>query len=569
MGAIEVNGTVLLNNTGAGNDSLVDVPTNGVETDTGVGGEVRGNYCTLNPLDGNPSLGWTNGNLDVPAPSNTWRTGSSTIGVTSGKWYWEVLHTGTPGGNQGVVGIVKQGYGGGQLGDNSGYGYYTTGEKTGPVPNSPYGATWTTNDIIGVAFDADNGTLTFYKNNVSQGVAWTGITGGPWMPAVSVYAISLSYNFGQRPFAYTAPSGFKALNTANLPAPLVTKPSEVFDVVTYMGNAGTQSITGLAFNPDFVWIKGRDATPWHALFDSVRGTGLRLSSNVTNAETGNGTTDLLQSFNSNGFTVNATLNGGPDTSVNWDGSDGAASSYVAWTWDAGSSTVTNTQGSITSSVRANASAGFSIVSWTGTGANGSIGHGLGVAPQMVFAKTRTKNDGWPVYHSGGGSNYQLFINQTDAAVGGTSYFNGAPTSTVVNLGNNSGSNQSGQPCIAYCFAPVAGYSSFGSYTGNGSSTDGPFIWTGHRSRWIMVKRTNASGSWWIWDAMRDPYNVADSVLRANNAAAENVFGALTDIDITSNGFKFRGNGDDVNASGGTYIYAAFAENPFALNARAR
>jgi hypothetical protein len=553
---------------GAGNDSLVDSPTNGSQVDTGVGGEVVGNYCTLNPLDGNPSLGWTNGNLDVPAPSNAWRTGSSTIGVTSGKWYWEVLHTGTPGGNQGVVGIVKSGYGSGQLGgDNSGFGYYTSGEKTGTGTNFAYGAAWTTNDVIGVAFDADNGTLTFYKNNASQGVAWTGITGGPWMPAVSVYAISLSYNFGQRQWAYAAPAGFKALCTTNLPTPVVAKGSTAMDVKLYTGNAGTQSITGLGFNPDLVWIKGRNATPWHAIFDSVRGTGLRLSSNVTNAETGNGSTDLLQSFDSGGFTVNTTLNGTPgDTSVNWDGSGGAASSYVAWTWDAGSSTVTNTQGSITStvSVRANPSAGFSIVGYSGASGGGSWGHGLGVEPIFIIFKRRNAGQNWFVFHKTTGS-WRIFegLNNTNA----DSDYSGSmsASSTVVTLPSIAEfTTDPSSNYIAYCFAPVAGYSSAFSYTGNGSS-DGPMVWLGFRPRWILLKRTDDLSDWVLHDTARDAFNVGDKTLYPNLSDAEFTVARLDEL---SNGFKLRSTSVTTNASGGTYIGFAFAEHPFATS-RAR
>jgi hypothetical protein len=327
------------------------------------------------------------------------------------------------------------------------------------------------------------------------------------------------------------------------------------DVKLYTGNGSTQTISGLGFSPDFLWFKARSIAYSHALYDTVRGYTKSLVSNSTVAE---GTeAGGLSAFNSDGFSLNGenTVYGSTNTN---------GQTYVAWAWDAGSSTVTNTQGSISSQVRANASAGFSIVSWTGTGAAGSIGHGLNVAPQMVWAKTRTKTDGWPVYHSGGGSNYQLFINQTDAAVGGTSYFNGAPTSTVVNLGNNSGSNQSGQPCIAYCFAPVAGYSSMSSFVGNGSS-DGVFVYTGFRPKYVLIKNTSATAGWGIRDASRNTYNSANLELAANASDAEV---AGQNIDLLSNGFKLRTADSWYNASGNTYIYAAFAESPFQY-ARAR
>jgi hypothetical protein len=541
---------------GAGNDSLRDSPTNGSQTDTGVGGEVVGNYATLNPLDGNPSLGWTNGNLDVPAPSNAWRTGSSTIGVTSGKWYWEVLHTGTPGGNQGVVGIVKSGYGSGQLGgDNSGFGYYTSGEKTGTGTNFAYGAAWTTNDVIGVAFDADNGTLTFYKNNASQGVAWTGITGGPWMPAVSVYAISLSYNFGQRPFAYTAPSGFKALCTTNLPEPTIADGSTVMDVALYTGNGSTQTISGLNFSPDLVWIKARSAADWHLLTDTVRGTTVSLASNATNAELNFGTQGL-SAFNSDGFSV------GNEAGFNRNGT-----TYVGWTWDAGTTTASNPDGSITSQVRANASAGFSVVTWTGNGSAGAtIGHSLGIAPRFVIFKARSISENWNCYHGSLGASQLIGLNLTGAASATNDFNNTAPSSTLITLGSGSGNNGSGTTYVAYAFAPVSGYSSFGSYVGNGSS-DGVFVYTGFRVKWYLVKQSSASGeNWRIIDATRSPYNVAQDRLLANSSAAEGA--QPNEVDFLSNGFKFRSADGAYNGSGATYIYCAFAESPFQY-ARAR
>ena len=341
------------------------------------------------------------------------------------------------------------------------------------------------------------------------------------------------------------------------------------DVVKYDGNGGTQTISSLAFSPDFVWIKGRNATPWHAIFDSVRGTGLRLSSNVTNAETGNGTTDLLQLFNSNGFTVNATLNGVPDSSVNWDGSGGAASSYVAWTWDAGTSTVSNTAGSITSQVRANPTAGFSVVTYTGNGTSGAtVGHGLGVALSMMIIKKRSSTGRWEVYLKVLGPTLYLEMDVTNGAGGPYSglWNNTDPTSTVFSIGNDSGVNSSGGTYVAYCFSSVVGYSSMGSYVGNGSA-DGPFVYTGHRTRWLMIKRTDASDSWQIMDAARSDYNVADDQLYADLSNAESSTGSRA-IDFLSNGFKVRGDNSGINANGGTYVYLSFAESPFQY-ARAR
>jgi hypothetical protein len=557
---------------GAGNDSLVDVPTNGAETDTGVGGQVRGNYCTWNPLD-QASATISNGNLDTSAGCVR-----ATLGLTTGKWYWEqTVITKLDAVNNPRAGVAGASASlssdlGSQSnawvmfmagGANGGKGY-----NNSTITGS--GSAFSANDVGMFAYDADAGKLWFGKNGswltgdpaTDTSPFYSSVT-APVFPVVQDGSSSSVANFGQRPFAYTAPSGFKALNTANLPAPLVTKPSEVFDVVTYMGNAGTQSITGLAFNPDFVWIKGRDATPWHALFDSVRGTGLRLSSNVTNAETGNGTTDLLQSFNSNGFTVNATLNGGPDTSVNWDGSDGAASSYVAWTWDAGSSTVTNTVGSISSQVRANASAGFSIVTWTGNGTlNASIGHGLGVKPALAIIKNRSSSQNWPVFTDIiDGSKDFLYLNTTAAKDNASS---NASTSTLFYLSGGGEDNGNTNSMVGYFFAPVAGYSNAFSYTGNGSS-DGPFCFLGFRPRFLIIKRTDAAYGWYMYDTARDTYNIAGKELLANSSDAEV---SDSDIDILSNGFKPRRSSLAFNASGGTFIGFAWAEHPFQY-ARAR
>jgi hypothetical protein len=254
------------------------------------------------------------------------------------------------------------------------------------------------------------------------------------------------------------------------------------------------------------------------------------------------------------------LGSNPDGDVNASGN-----TYVAWTWDAGSSTVTNTQGSITSSVRANATAGFSVVTYTGTGSGATVGHGLGVAPQMVIVKSRTvSNTNWVIYHiSLGGTNKVIVLNSTDAPQTITNYWgSAAPTSTVFGVANGAFDNNNGN-LVAYCFAPVVGYSSFGSYTGNGSS-DGPFVYTGFRPKYLLLKSTG-TGDWVINDTTRDAYNVSGYNLYAQASDAE---GFNARLDILSNGFKLRSTFASSNSSGQTYIYAAFAESPFNY-ARAR
>jgi hypothetical protein len=321
------------------------------------------------------------------------------------------------------------------------------------------------------------------------------------------------------------------------------------DVKLYTGNGSSQSITGLGFSPDFVWVKSRDEANTHNLYDIVRGTGKELVSNTTAAEASYG--NSLTSFDSTGFGLG---------SASW--MNGSSKSYVAWTWDAGSSTVTNTQGSISSQVRANASAGFSVVGFdAGAGGQVTMGHGLGVAPSLIILKRRTAVESWYVWTQGFTTSEYLILNGTSAKTTSTNLWGTSlPSSTLFGYNANSGTH------VAYCFAPVAGYSSFGSYTGNGSA-DGPFVYTGFRPAFVLMKRSDATSDWWILDNKRSAaYNVVDGFLYPNGSGGEAVAAAL---DILSNGFKMRRTSPtDVNANGGTYIYAAFAEHPFQY-ARAR
>ena len=540
---------------GSNGDSLVDVPTNGTETDTGAGGEVRGNYATLNPLDQTLTQtgSITNGNLDYAASSSGSKAGRATVGITSGKWYWEITH----GGGNGSYGVASSLYKVSDvLGTSAyGWGYVASGNKFNSGETS-YAASFTTGDVIGVALDLDAGSLTFYKNNVSQGVAFTGISGTifPVFGTSSVSTVSFTANFGQRPFAYTAPSGFKALCTANLGDPVVTKPSEYMDVVTYTDNGGTQTISGLEFSPDLVWIKQRSGTNSHIL-KTIFQTKF-LSSNGTEADRGNDG-DLITSLDANGFTVNSTYLGAANASTN-----GSSQTYVAWTWDVGSSTVSNTDGSITSSVRANPSAGFSIVGWTGDGGAANIGHGLGVEPHLIIHKFRGGTSNWSVYTKTTGAGGRLILNST-AAFSSDGAFPTTPTSSLFYIG--SGFNDNGVDMISYCFAPVDGYSSFGSYTGNGSA-DGPFVYTGFSPAFFMVKASSSTSNWIIFDKERPGYNPEQDTLCPNLSNGEDASGGTTN-DFLSNGFKIRGT-TDRNSSGVTYIYAAFAESPFQY-ARAR
>jgi len=540
---------------GAGNDSLVDSPTN-YGTDTGVGGEVRGNYCTLNPL---ASTG-TNSNGNLDGVTNPAKTTHATFALpATGKWYFETVMT-----NSGLLNVGLAAYkpdGNIYLISNSVL-YSSSGVKNvDGVTDVPYGATFASGDIIGVACNADTGSVTFYKNNVSQGAITHQVSG--LFPSFGNGSLTTNctVNFGQRAFAYTAPSGFKALCTQNLPSPLVTKSNTAMDVVAYTGTGATRSITGLAFSPDLVWIKSRnnagDANGvWHILTDIVRGNSKNLFSNATNAEVSNDSNGYLSAFTSDGFTLTA----GSSTSNNVNNSTGT---YVAWTWDAGTSTVSNTAGSITSQVRANPTAGFSVVTYTGTGSSATVGHGLGVAPGMVIVKRRNSTGNWQVRHTSIAVANSIQLNLTSAAASATTVWNStAPSSTVFSIGTDATVNGSGGTYVAYCFAPVVGYSSFGSYTGNGS-TDGPFVYTGFRPRWILYKRSDSgtgSGNWNLVDTSRSTYNVSQTEVIANDSIAE-FTSSNANMDILSNGFKIRTTDASRNESAKTFIYAAFAEAP--------
>jgi len=333
---------------------------------------------------------------------------------------------------------------------------------------------------------------------------------------------------------------------------IINKPSEHFETSLYTGTGSSLSISSLDFSPDLTWIKGRSGATEHVLTDSVRGVTKELSSNDTGAE--ETVAQGLTAFNSDGFTV------GTDGSYNT-----SSSTYVGWSWKANGSGSLNEVGSIDSTVSANTTSGFSIVKWTGSGANATIGHGLGVAPNVVILKNYGDGvnlENWRVGHSSISSNFSsgLYLNTTSAKWTQTGVFNNtSPTSSVFSVGTFNSSNGSSDSMIAYCFAEKQGYSKFGSYTGNGS-TDGTFVYTGFKPAFIMVKDyTGAGNNWFIWDNKRDGYNVVNRYLRPNLSDAEGYYEA---IDILSNGFKNRNTSGSANGSGTGYIYMAFASSPF-------
>jgi hypothetical protein len=544
------NGFVVSPVTSADNDSLVDTPTP-YGTDTGVGGEVRGNYATANPLNKPSTSTITNGNLDV-THTNVGGEQPATIAISSGKWYWEA----TPSSNLAAYGIILDTVVPSANSFASGYHYYGgTGLFYTAASGVAYGATFTSGNVIGVALDLDNLQITFYKDNVSQGTK--SISAGTYYPDMGAAGTNTTNaNFGQRPFAHAAPSGFKALCTQNLPEPTIKDGSKYFDVVTYNGNganvaSGGQTISSLDFRPDWVWIKKRTGTPMtnHALFDVVRGANLQLQSNNTFLEFS--MTEALVSFTGNGFTL------GNSSNVNL-----SSNAYVAWNWAAGGEPTANnnSDGNIISTVSVSTESGFSIVTYTGNGTAGAtVGHGLGVAPSMVIVKERQNTNAWCVYHSSIGATKFLRLNGTDAENTQTDIWNDtAPTSTVFSVGDAPATNRDANNLVAYCFAAIPGYSAFGSYKGN-ADPDGPFVYTGFRPAFLIIKRTTGD-SWLQRDSVRNPYNVTDLMIIPNLAAPEYVDSTL--IDFVSNGFKLRHQNSLMNQNGTSHIYMAFAENPF-------
>ena len=553
------------------------ITTSSTVTDTPTPYAGGGNYCVWNAVAQSTVVNGTvtrsNANLTSTDGGTTYGLESfGTIAVSSGKWYWETTLT-SAGGIYANIGVVDLNSPLAAPSTHTGIcyrqsnGYKDSGSSvyTGAGAGTSYGATYAAGDVIGTALDLDAGTITFYKNGVSQGVAYTGISGN-YTPAVGDGQNATSYTFdlncGQRPFAYTPPTGFKALHTGNLPDSTIVDGSQYFDVVTYAGTGvTTHAITSLDFPPSLVWIKARDIAQDHTIYDQVRGVRAQLESNLTAAEVVESAGNGLVSFDSNGFTLDG------DT-YTYGGTNSSGYNYVAWNWKANGTGVSNTDGSITSTVSANPTAGFSVVTYTGNGSTGTVGHSLGTAPSMMIFKQRNTTRDWIVYHSSLGAGYRVFLNLTDASGASTANFNNTePTSSVFSIGATTATNDNGGSYVAYCFAEVEGYSKFGSYTGNGSA-DGPFVYTGFRPAFVMVKRTDTANNWNIIDSVRSPYNTVDDYLFPNlsNAEATNVAGY--EVDFVSNGFKLKGTGTSINASGGTYIYMAFAETDFA-NALAR
>jgi hypothetical protein len=349
----------------------------------------------------------------------------------------------------------------------------------------------------------------------------------------------------------------------------INKPNEYFNTVLYTGDGSSpRSLTGVNFQPDWVWLKRRNDAASHTLYDVVRTAGstkgIATNSTVEEGLTASeGTTanfGYINSFDSDGFSV--TTGASSDGYVN-----NSSDTYVAWNWLGGGTGVSNTDGDITSTVSANTTSGFSVVSYTGNGTNGAtIGHGLGVAPKMVIPKCRSDAGDWSCYHASLSASNNIFLNLTQAQSAIVDRDNGgisttsSTTFTVAQGGSTLNNvNGSGRTYIAYCFAEKKGFSKFGSYTGNGS-TDGTFVYTGFKPAFVIVKKYNTTEDWFMYDNKRNGFNPDNFRLKANDAASEDPL-STGQIDLLSNGWKFRNSGTQYNASGDSYIYMAFAENP--------
>ena len=323
----------------------------------------------------------------------------------------------------------------------------------------------------------------------------------------------------------------------------INKSTDYFNTKLYTGNGSSQTITGLNFEPSWVWIKSRSNAEGHGLFDVLRGVTKRIQSNNLNAESS--VAGSLESFDSDGFTV------GNDV-----GANGNGQTFVSWNWKANGQGSSNTDGSInTTYTSANTTSGFSISTYTGTGANATIGHGLGVAPQVVIYKRTNTTGNWFMYNKNIGNTKYLNLDATSAVQTYNVFQNTDPSSTLLYVSGDSGANASGGTYVAYCFAEKQGYSKFGSYAGNGNN-DGAFVYTGFKPAWIMFKRTDSAESWIMADNKRDSYNAVTKYLEADANSAE---GSGVNYDFLSNGFKF--NTTSQNTGGATYIYMAFAEAP--------
>ena len=563
------------------------------------------NYALVNPLAVNTSItAWSvsKNNSKIQSSTNNNQIRGNFL-MQSGKWYWELRRHNSDNNNQQLAlgaGVAQPS---GNIENNpyqsaTNWSYYSgTGDIYNNNSSSSYGDSWSTaGDIVGVAFDADNGVIWFSKNGTWQNsataseiaagtttnAAYTGLTnsGGyvcVWWRTGGTVAVEIDINFGTNPsfnqeltgsdvgtesgdggalFKYAPPTGFKALTTSNMPDVTITQSGDNFNTVLFTGNATARSITGVGFQADWLWFKNRPAAQHHNVFDSVRGADKLLYPNLTNDEA---TTTHVTSFDSDGFTI------GTNTSVNGNGNG-----IVTWCWKAGGSASSNSDGSVSSTVSANTAAGFSIVQYEGlSSGTQTVGHGLDSAPEYIIYKNRDDTSSWVIYSEPVGTSGFLIFNSTNGKntsdVAGT--FNStAPTNSVFTVGTNNAVGGNGETIIAYCFHSVEGYSKIGTFQGN-SNSSGTFVYLGFRPAWVLIKSTSSSTNFCIFDNKRLGYNVDNNLMRIG-AGSTTTEQTDDDVDFLSNGLKFRRSSTNFNNSSHTYVYLAFAEAPFKFaNAR--
>jgi hypothetical protein len=588
LAAIRIDGTIVTLTTPEACDSLFDSPTNGTQTDSGLGGELSGNYATWNPLHSPSQVTISQGNLNISAGAGSPSTYScnSTFGMSSGKWYWEA--TAITAGTNSNLGISKSGRI--DITSGSGTGGYAWQAETETkvvegANTSGYGTAATTGSVVMFALDMDNlkfyvgkdGTWFDLGNPVTGANPFSTVSAGTYLATARPYAASgtceWAFNWGQRPFAHAAPTGFKSVCTANLPTPDIEDGSTAFDVVTYDGQSGNKSIDTLSFKPEFLWVKSRNLGASHHVYDVIRGVN-RLVTDDNNYQYNNG--DFV-SFDDNGFTL------GNSSQVN-----SASNTYVSYSWDAGGEPTTDnvagagnvpTAGSVkidgnnmTSALpgtvpvtRAsiNTTAGFSVVSYNAGGTSGTVYHGL-PKPGMILLKNYGSSYNWSAWIDQNGTNAAGYLDLNDQFSGTNNawlnFGSQEPSANVFNVANYADDND---PHIAYVWTAVEGYSAFNVFTGGGSTNK--FIYTGFRPRWIMFKETNDPSGWAIWDSERSTYNTNWlSIDAAYPDIEQDLSGRISPL---SNGFYVHTTFFP-NVTNNICAYAAFAEHPF-RHSRAR
>jgi hypothetical protein len=525
----------------------------------------------MNPLS-NGDATYSDGNLKVDTNLANGIFAQGTIAIPkTGKWYFEAS---VQDNSNAIFGIAESNNPFGSGFKYIAYNFAGQKEVDGAAAAS-YGDAYANGDFVAIGINADDNEVTFFKNGVSQGaISYT-------MDSTKDYLADLrdgsggtraifTFNFGQQPFTYTPPTGFVALSTANLPDPAIDpaqgeNPTEYFNILTWTGNTATsRAFTGVGFQPDWLWSKSRSATRSHPFFDSVRGVTKYIVPDSTAAELPSPSSGFLSSFDADGFTAT-------QGSSNFANLNNNSESYVGWLWKAGGSAVSNTDGSITSTVSASTKAGFSIVSWTGNSstATSTIGHGLSKALDWLLIKNRDSGtSNWIVWHSGFSNlNRNLYLNGTGGENTNGPFFLGddstvtIPTSTVFTVADNSQVNETSAEIIAYCFHSVDQYSKFGNYEGN--HTNGVTVFCGFKPSLVIVKNIDATSDWEMYDATRD--SNGSERLEPNTSDPEpGSGGSGAHLRFSSTGFTLPAGTQrtNTNETGNTYIFIAFAAQPF-------